>query len=323
MLTKFLQNFPPPKYLNVPCASVAFSDNSIRLLMLDKNSKHPTFFSEISLPPGIIETGKVKNEEALSKILKEARANLKTPFVKFCISDEVTYVFSVKIPVIPGKDAKEGVNSILEENVPLALSDIAFDFEIQKVEASETGYFATVVVMACSTTTIVAYKNALEKADFEPLVCVNESQSSASALLSNNEPSVSIIAYIHKNSVGIYIASGHLVEFSSVISIPSSSTLEMTSELIGAELEKAIQYWLDKKQKIQKKVDENSPLSCYLCGEYELVESFAKQAFKIPNIKILSANVWRNVFSLDDFVPEIDFEDSLRFASVVGLCLES
>jgi hypothetical protein len=31
------------------------------------------------------------------------------------------------------------------------------------------------------------------------------------------------------------------------------------------------------------------------------------------------ANVWVNAFSLQDYIPDMSFEDSLRFASAVGL----
>jgi len=318
MLNNFLKNFPPPEYLNVPYTGIVFSDNSIRVLTLNKKNKHPVFLSETTLEPGIIEMGKVKNEEVLSKILREKRANLKTPFIKFSIPDETSYVFTAKVPVVPGKDAKESIGFILEENVPLPLSDISFDFGVQKIKKTEAGYFVEVAIIATSTSLITAYVNSLQKADLEPLACINESQATVYSVVPKGKAVMSVIIHVHKQSAGIYIANNHLVEFSGIIPISLTDPIELSIKLIKAEFERAIDYWSTKMQKTDSKTDF---LPCYLCGEYEIVKNLSEQIYQIPNVRPSVANVWLNAFSIDQFVPDISFEESLRFASAVGLFL--
>ena len=71
--------------------------------------------------PGTIEAGIVKKAEELAKVLLEIKAKLKSPFVKFAVPDEISYVFTSKVPVVKNKDAREAVSFVLEENVPVGL----------------------------------------------------------------------------------------------------------------------------------------------------------------------------------------------------------
>lgn len=319
MLDKFLKNFPPPKYLDAPYAGIAFSDSSIRILTLDKKNKHPIFFEETTLPLGIIEMGKIKNEEALIKILTDIRAGLKTPFVKFSMPDETSYVFTAKVPVTPSGDAKESVSFILEENVPLLLADTSFDFDIQKIDETSAGYFAQITVIASATSLVMPYVLALQKADFEPLACTSESEATVYAVMPKNPNVAGVAIHVHRQSVGLYIASGYRVEFSAVIPISVGDATEIKVQAIKAELLKAVNYWLGKRSAVS---GSDQLLPCYLCGRSEMLNDILLQINQIPKMKALIADVWSNAFSLDEFVPEMPFETSLRFASAVGLFLD-
>ncbi len=318
MLNKFLKNFPPPQYIDVPYTGIVFSDNSVRVLVLDKKNKHPVFFSEIPLEHGIIEMGKIKNQDALSKILSEKRAELKSPFVRFSIPDETSYVFTTKVPVVAGKDAKEAVSFILEENVPLPLSDISFDFVAQEIEKSQNGYLVKVAVIAASTSLIETYVSSLRKAGLEALLCINESQATAYSVVPKGRAAVYAIIHVHKESAGIYITSGQYIEFSGVVPVPPTESLQDRLNSIKSEVLKAVAYWSERSQGTK---DESSIIHCYLCGEYEILESLLREIYEIPNIRPSLANVWLNAFSIEEFLPEIPFEESLRFASAVGLFL--
>lgn len=318
MQKKFLEHFPPPKYLDPPYTAVVFSDNAIRMLVLDKKNNHPVFFSETPLPAGIIEMGKIKNEEALSNILVEKRVELKTPFVKFSIPDETSYIFTAKVPVTEG-NAKESVGFILEENVPLPLPDISFDFGVQKIDQVEAGFTADVAVIAVSTTLISSYVNCLEKAGLEPISCVNESEATAYAVVPRDSDMVSAIVHVHRESVGIYIVSNRFVEFSGITPLSPSDSIELRAESVKQEFLKAVEYWSGRVKKGESAVDF---LPCYLCGEYEIMKRLS-EFLAGPNVRVSLANVWVNLFSLNEFIPPISFEESLRVASGVGLFLDN
>ena len=312
-LKKFLDIFPPPKFLDLPFTGLVFSDSNIRALSLNRSSLHPELFLEMPLSEGAIEAGIIKKEEEVVKVLQDLRPKLKGPFVKFAVPDEISYVFSASVPVFPGKDASESVSFILEENVPLPLSDISFDFTPIKIERAGQGFKVKVVVTAAASSIIETYIKALRKAQIEPIFCVNESQSIARSIVPKNSSGNSAIIYIHRNVVGIYMTEGEIVEFSSITQIPPNSSPDLFASFVISEFKKSLDYWKGKVFKDKLKIN------CFLCGKHEECKLIIDRGSDISGISISFGNVWQNAFSLGNYIPEISFEDSLRFAGAVGL----
>lgn len=307
----FLSKFPPPEFLDVSFSGLVFSDNKIKVLTLDKSNFHPVFSKEVDLEPGIIEEGLVKNEESLIKSLSSIRAMVKSPFVRVALPDQISYVFSAKVPVQPDKDARESVAFILEENVPLPLADISFDFIPLGLEEKEGTFSANVVVTAVSSAVESAYLKALEAAEFETLLCISESQSMARSVIPRmdrkSQENFALIC-VHNDSVGIYLTYKGVVKFSSILAI-SPEESESFASLVITEFKKISDYWKE------------GNLKCILCGRHEICKKVLKAFEMTGGFSVSLANVWVNAFSLQNYIPEISFEDSLHFAGAVGLFL--
>lgn len=304
-----LDKFAPPKFLDVPYSALVFSDASIRCLYWDNLGKNPLFFKEMNLAPGIIESGQVKNGEKLIKTLQDLRPLLPSPFVKFAIPDETSYVFTARVPVLPGKKADESVAFVLEENVPLPLSEANFDFIPLKVEKGAAGFFSKVVATAASSALVEAYVSALRAASIEPLQCVNESQAMARSVIPSGYTGSSIITYIHKGLIGIYAAKGQIIEFSSITKTDDKNYIQT----IVSELANTHKYWEEHKG------GEEEEIRYFLCGRHDLCAGALGEINRLRGIKAVIASVWVNLIDLDEYIPELSFEDSLKFASAVGL----
>jgi hypothetical protein len=313
---KFLDKFPPPEFLDVPFTAIVFSDSNLRVLSLNKVNMHPEISLEIALEEGVIEAGVIKKPEELVKTLSEIRGKLKTPFVKFAVPDEISYVFTSKVPAVQDKDAREAVSFILEENVPLPLSDIYFDFTPIRVESGEASSL-NMVVAAVSGSIIEGYVAALKSAGFAPIFCTNESQCIARAIVPADSKENACIIYIHRNAIGIYMTEGDSVEFSSTAAIPPDSSKELLTSFVNAELRKSIAYW---RERVGKNKSEDE-IKCFLCGKFDECKSILDNSSRLTGVEMSLGNVWVNTFSLEDYIPEISFEDSLRFAGAVGLTL--
>src|SRR3989344_965097 len=303
-----LNKFPPPKFLDVPFSGIVFSDTKIKTLVLDKKNHKLVSFSESEIPTGIIESGIVKNEQALTEVLTKEKSKLSSPFVRFVIPDEVSYTFSASVPVSAAKDISESVEFILEENVPLPLSDISFDFTPLGV----VDFSATVIVTAVSSSSLASYLGVLRSASLSPLSCTNESQSMARSVIPENNKGNYAIICIHTNSVGIYITSGNIVEFSSTLAI-SPDDSESFASMVTLEFKKVLDYWKD------KNTSSRDLIHCFICGRHEVAKKVEQEMQKNSTIKTSLANVWTNTFSLQEYIPDMSFEDSLRFGSAVGL----
>jgi hypothetical protein len=311
MLQAIFDKLSPPKFLDVPFSALVFSDASIKCLHWDDLGRKPLFFKEVGLAPGTIESGQIKNADNLTQTLREIREILPTPFVKFAIPDETAYVFSARVPVMPGKRADESVAFVLEENVPLALSEVNFDFVPLGVEQTANGFFSQVVATAAASALVDSYVAVLRGASLEPLLCVNESQAMARSIIPAEYKGISIIAYIHKGNVGIYAAKGQVIEFSSITKTTDKNYLQtVVSELTNTH-----------KYLEEHKSGEETETKYFLCGRYEECEEAAGEVNRLEGVKASIASVWVNLFDVNEYVPDLSFEDSLKYASAIGLLI--
>jgi Tfp pilus assembly PilM family ATPase len=306
-----LDKFAPPEFIDVSSVGLVFSDTSIRCLYLDPLSKKPIIYKELDLEPGVIQGGQIKNAEKLAKTLEEVRKISPTPFAKFAIPDETSYVFTAKVPVLPGRTAEESVAFVLEENVPIPLGEANFDFLPQTVENGGDGHFAQVVATATSSALVESYATALRRADFEPLLCVNESQAIAKAVIPKWFTGSSIVIYIHKSSIGIYAAKGQTIEFSSTSKVDGKNY----SQTIVSELTNTHKYWEEHDGGCRPDI------KYFVCGHYEMCSSSLDEINRIECVRAKLANSWVNLFDLEGYIPDISFEDSLKFTSAIGLLI--
>lgn len=306
-----VDKFAPPEFIDVPSAALVFSDTSIRYLYLDHLTKKPLLYLDLDLEPGLIVSGQIKNPEKLVKTLAEIRKISRTPFVKFAIPDETSYVFSARVPVLPGKEAYESVAFVLEENVPIPLAESNFDFLPQIVERDAGGFRAEIVATATSSTLVESYVSLLQQAEFEPILCVNESQAIAKSVVPKTFLGNSMIVYIHKNNIGLYATKGQVVEFSSTSKVEGNNY----AQTIVSELVNMHKYW-EEHERINR-----HEVRYFVCGHYDICHECLGEMNRIESVKARMADVWSNVFDIEGYLPEISFEDSLKFAGAIGLLI--
>lgn len=307
--------FPPEKYLKPPHIGISFSDANIKAIFFDKTHKKP-LLKNIILPleKGAIVSGSVVNENEVVSKLSVIRENFDLPFVFFTIPDELAYVFSTSISIASGGDMTESVAFIMEENVPLSLADIVFDFEPTKVVQTDAGHDVSVVVAASAKKEIEKFVEVFYKSGFEPVGCVNESQAIANALISKRSGETLSIVHARENRVGIYLVKNNLVRFSTLRTILGEDYKKQFLDEYEKFLEYCIKYDTG---------DERSIKSILVCGDFEyakkVVEVIVGSDNHVKDVKL--SNVWTNVFEIDKNLPAIPYEESLSFAGPIGAVL--
>ncbi len=94
-----------------------------------------------------------------------------------------------------------------------------------------------------------------------------------------------------------------------------------TVSVVKDEIKKLIFYWQthrDQNNEPGKKID-----SIILCGKNAGIIGFDEYLSLTTKTRVILANVWSNTFSFDDYIPPIQFRDSLNFAAVAGLALQT
>lgn len=306
--------FPPEKFLKPPYTGISFSDSNIKAVSLDKSSVNGLKSVIVPLEKGSIGDGSIVNMDDVVKKLAVARKSFDLPFAFFAVPDELAYVFSASIMVGSGNNAAESVAFIIEENVPLSLSETVFDFVPTRIVPSGEEYNASIVVAACVKKEVEKFIEALRRGGFEPMGCIHESQAIANALVPGKSPETLSIVHARKNRVGIYLVMNRLVLFSTLRPISEGDYGKQFLD----EYEKFSEYCS------KYNTGQNQPIkSILVCGEFEyakkIVEASAGPESSVKDVKL--SNVWTNVFEIDKHLPSVPYEESLNFAGPIGAAL--
>jgi len=307
--------FPTEKFLKPSCIGMSFSDSNIKAIFFDKASAG-SFLRSVIVPleKGSIVAGSIVNMDDVVKKLAVTRKNFDLPFVFFAMPDELAYVFSASVMIGAEGDMTESVAFIIEENVPLSLSDTVFDFIPTKIVPSDQEYNTSVVVAACAKKEVEKFVEALHGGGFEPMGCIHESQAIANALIPRKFLETLCVVHAREKRVGIYLVRNNLVLFSTLRPISDGDYGKQFLD----EYEKFLEYC----QKYD--MSQNQPIKSVLtCGEFEyakkIVEVITGSTNCTKDVKL--SNVWTNVFEIDKHLPDIPYEKSLSFAGPIGAAL--
>jgi len=309
--------FPREKFLKPLHIGISFSDSNIKAISFDKTLKEPLLKSVIvPIEKGAIVEGSIVNMDEVVKKLSKIKESLDSTFVFFTVPDELAYVFSSSVLVTTEGDITENVAFIMEENVPLSLNDIVFDFVPTKVIQSDLGYNVSVVVVASPKKEIEKFIEAFYKSGLEPVGCIHESQAIAGALVSNKMPETLSIVHARGNRVGIYLVKNNLVHFSTLRSILDEDYKKQFLDEYEKFLEYCSRYDTSEPQPIK---------SVFVCGEFEYAKKIVEAIVDSPNLihtkDVKLSNVWTNIFEIDKHLPSIPYEESLNLAGPIGATL--
>ncbi len=311
-LNKIFDAFPPPKFLSTPFAGVSISDLAIHCIQFGKknNKFYIEKFTERALPPGVITAGEVNNKDELIHILETLKKDLKIEHVRVSISEEKAYLFTAKIPEVKQKEVISAIESKIEENIPVNPAELIFDY---KLFGHKEKNHIDVVVYALPINTVNIYVDILQSSGLTPLSLEIESQAIARALLKPDNNETVLIVNFQLEKVGLYVTKDRVVRFTSTIAIKKDSPNYEGTLL--QEIKKLYVYWHTLKENLDEA--ENKIEKIIICGG-------SSDGTIIPylgghiEVRVVLGDVWTNIFNLNAGVPEIPFNDSLKFAAAIG-----
>jgi hypothetical protein len=310
-----LKVFPPPKFLDVPFAGLSISDSAVRCIQFSKKSGRFKIekFAEKLLPPGVVTGGQINNQAELVNILQQLKKELKLEYVKVSISEEKAYLFTAKIPVVGEKEITSAIESKIEENIPVSPAELIFDYRI--FIHKEKGHL-DVVVYAMPISVVQTYVETLTSAGLIIQSLEIESQEIARSLIGKKNQETVLIVNFGPEKVGLYVANKRVVRFTSTI--PMKGGIEKNEEALLQELKKLYVYWHALKENLDE--PENKIENIIICGE-GFSDEISSYLSTHLNTRVSSGNVWTNVFDINEEVPAISFNDSLRYPAAIGLAI--
>jgi len=347
--------FPIPKTLEMPSVGLAIGKDTVKFTELIKGKggfvlgRH----KEIKISEEIIAE---KGQKTLKEILKTLKKENNLNFVRLIASEDNSYLFKIRIPKIKKRDIRNSIELQLEEHVPIPASNAIFDYQIVNESNGEKKYIDAVVTVLPKDL-ITERVNLFKEAGLTVLSIENKAQAVSRSIIPKEEKGAVMIIDSGRTMTGIYIVNNGVVMFTSVVRIGGDILTETIKDSLGLSYKKAEQmkkengiskkegntdlftillpivsnlkdeinknyiYWHTHEDFGIKKNKERKIKKIILCGGSSNLIGLSEYLSSSMRVEVERANVWVNVNSFEDYIPEIDFKKSLTYPSAIGLSL--
>lgn len=349
----FYKFFPPPQFLQMPVAGLDISDKMLRFVELKETRNGLTIgrYGEHEISAGAIESGTIKNVAVLRGVLSGLKKKYNLGFVAVSLPEEKAYLFDLELPKMKYSELRGAIELQVEEHVPIKVSEAIFDYEIIGEDASKIKANISVLSRAL----VDSYLEAFSETGIMPVAFEIEVDSIMHAVVPHGDDHAYIIVDFGRTRTGIFIVEKGAVLFTATIPIGGDALTQsiaknlnisydeaekikrekgVTDRLVNENLSLAVMsivsilrdevvkhhtYWINHEDEYGKKRQEIHKV--YLCGGEANLHGLREYIAEGLVVPVELANVLVNVNSLDRYVPEISFYDSLRYAAAIGLAL--
>lgn len=222
------------------------SDLSLKIIKLGKKKGVLSLasFGEAPVKEGIIQEGEIRDEDALSEIIKNALSKvkgegLKTKYVAVSLPEEKAFLQVIQMPIMKEEELKKAVYFEAENYIPLSINEVYLDSQIIKSDYDNSDHL-DVLIIALPKKIIDSYLVSLKKAELVPLVFEIESQAIARALIKNRvSPFPVLLIDLGAARTGFIVFSGYSVRFTSSVPISSEGFTKAIGKYLNVNHDKA------------------------------------------------------------------------------------
>jgi len=349
----FFDIFPTPDFLEMPYAGIDISDTSVRFVEFKKSGGKLVLgnYGEERFSPGIVKEGDIMDAKQLIAILSKVKKKISTDFVKVTLPEEKVYLFKTELPpAVEDDEIREAIETRLEENVPISKNDAIFECIVLGRPPEKKDL--EVLVSVYPKKVVNSYVEVLHASGMSPLSFHTRGQAIAFSVVPRNQKGTFIVLDFGHTSSLISVVKNGKVRFTSVVGIGGSSltdaiqkyfnvsraeaikmkskkylfSAEKNDELLlllmnafsamKDEINKVIIYW-NSRGKIPAEEDKIKKI--IMCGGDSALFGFGKYLYLELGIETEPGNIWTNVFSLEEYIPTMSFQESLDFAAATGM----
>jgi type IV pilus assembly protein PilM len=352
MKKSYNYSFPTPAYLAMNSFAVDISDQSIKYgeLIATPYGLRLGLFGKEKIPPGIVVSGKIEDRDKLVEILFKIKEKEKLNFARVSLPEEQMYLFTLSLPCTKEEELRDMILLQIEEHIPLKAIDTVFEFDI--ISSSETNILVEVSAIASST--VEDYLSVFKKAGIIPLSFELEAQAIARAVVPMEDKEPIMIVDFGDTRTGVSIVHDGKVFFTTTLDMGGVNLTNMIAKNFSLSFEKAEEmkrsYGLDGLSNIEDifpvilngisvlrdelnkqyeywKSHDNCGINhdrinrIILCGGDANLTGLSDYLEASMKIKVDHANTWVNISDMNISVPNMSFEESLGYTTVLGLAL--
>lgn len=346
-------SIPLPRYFAMTPIGLDISDRSFKYVKLQniKHGKEIDFFGEGTIPNGVIKEGVILKRKELADALREElskRVKANHP-IALSLPDEKAFSRPIVLPKMSVADLRSAIELQIEEVVPLPRNEATFDFEV--VHGGETKKTLDVVVSAYPQNIVEEYLAAVMEAGLKPVIAESESRALARVVLPSNEHGSVMLVDIGRTRISIFMAYEQIVRYTTTVvsSVHKSAnasevspavrgtiirqdkaekSTEQKTKIFSAPLvselteliEERLHFW---KSYVSEGEHGGKQLPAirkiYITGGESQENKLAKTISQKVNLPVVSAEPWKQLFDVSEYIPDITAKEMLRYGTALGL----
>jgi type IV pilus assembly protein PilM len=344
--------FPPPAYLARPAAGIDVSTSGVKIALIAPTTHGLELggSADLRLPAGAVEGGEIVERARLVEVLAKAASELGFARANVSLPESKSYLFETRAEGADKAAWRAAVEPRLDEFIPLAPAEAAFDVVAVGTEGAETllagvGYARRVVEGMLA---------ALEEAGIETAALEAENFALARALLPWGDASTVLVIDVGKTTTKLAIVGRGIPRFATTIAIGGHAlTLAVqkhfgvteeeakrvksergivpgegnedylaamlsTCSAIRDEIARRLSYW---QSHAALSPGHERVTSALLVGGNASVRGLAEYLESALRLPVATGNVFANFAPPERWLPPFDYDASLAFGTAIGLAL--
>ncbi len=345
--------FAPPKYLALPLAGIDLSTSGVKAVRLIEGTHGLTLagYVDVRLPSGAFADGEIINHDAVAESLSNAAASVGISAANIALPESKSYLFETAVPGTKKDEWRIAVEQHLDEFVPLPPPETVFD--VVKVGQDERGD-ALVTGIGFARRIIDDTLSVFDKAGIRVQALEGETFASSRALLHRGDESTALIIDVGRATTKIFIVSKCVPRFATtigfgghsltlavqkhfgvteaearkikaergIVPVPGNedylAAMLSTVSAIRDEISTRLEYWQEKARTSKMHALVTHAI---LVGGNASVRGFSEYLEGALKIPVVSGDVFINLASRDEWIPSLDYTESLAYATAIGLAL--
>lgn len=355
MLERFIRTeFAPPRYLAEPSIGIDVSVSGIKMVRIVEklHGLELVDYAEERLQPGAINKGEIADRAAVVAALKKIAKVHRVSYAHIALPESRGYLFETGVDGQTPAEWRLGVERTIEEFVPLPPHEVAFDIAPLLTERDRT----QVVGAGYARRVVDDTLHIFDDAGVRPASIEGEVFSLPRALMKHGDNSTVLIIDVGRTTTKLTVATRRLPRFTTTLDIGGHAlTLAVqkhfgvteeeakrvkaerglvagdeggeyleamlsTVSAIREEIVRRLDYW----QTRAGSVPEHEPVSrALLVGGNATVRGlpeYLESALKVP---VELGDVFSNLAPRHDWLPPMDYTESLAYGTAIGLALRN
>ena len=340
-----------PNFLKFPVYSFDLSDRSYKYLLL-KEAKGRVLvrdFGEGEIQPGIMVKGEIIKPDLLIALLKGIISKKKIKYVALALPEEKGFLRTVRLTGIKEEEIGQALELQLEEHIPLPAAEVAFNYSLGGKEKDHID----VILEAFPKTIVESYLDVFYRAGALPIYIESELNASKSSIIPADFKKAAMLIDFGRMRTSVSIVEGGALRFATTIPIGGQALDEIIAKTLNVSLARAGELKVENgflkkkseegvfeaivpivsaiKEEAQKYIDywqthsekREAPERVYLYGGEANLLGFPEYLMGEFGIEVSVSDPWVNVIFPGKYLPAIEWKDSIRYTTPVGLSLNA